>query len=294
MDLRTIKTFRTIVKYGSFQQAAEELKYAQSTVTTHIKKLEGDLGVTLLERGNNLKLTEAGRLLNEKGELLLKTFENVKNSMAELVEGNSGVIRIGVMEPMASYRFPALLTSFIKHFPEVQISLQIHGSKVLTDMVMKDEIDLALCAAPEMNGEIVFEPIYSEEVVLLTPTEHRLSEKDIVYLTDLENEKLVITNIFCPFRANFEKKMIEIGISPLYGIEVSNMLTLKYYVQSGFGAAVVPLITVNPAPEGTVVKPIVSFRQGLTVGIIKKAEYQSNKPMTALLDLIKSYNETSN
>ncbi|WKB34762.1 LysR family transcriptional regulator [Terrilactibacillus sp. S3-3] len=61
MDLRTIKTFKTVVKMGSFNHAAEELKYAQSTVTMHIKKkLESDLGVQLLERGKHLQLTEAG------------------------------------------------------------------------------------------------------------------------------------------------------------------------------------------------------------------------------------------
>nr|WP_280146922.1 LysR family transcriptional regulator [Priestia megaterium]MDH3171300.1 LysR family transcriptional regulator [Priestia megaterium] len=51
MDLRTIKTFQTIARLGSFQKAAEELKYVQSTVTMQIQKLESDLGVKLIERG---------------------------------------------------------------------------------------------------------------------------------------------------------------------------------------------------------------------------------------------------
>src|SRR5690625_4652484 len=99
-------------------------------------------------------------------------------------------------------------------------------------MVIKDEINLALCAAPEINKDILFEPIYSEEVVLLAPTEHPLSKKKTIYLKDLSKEKLIITNALCPFRGNLERKMIESGIIPQYGMEVSNMLTLKYYVQS--------------------------------------------------------------
>ena len=51
MDLKTIKTFKTIVELGNFQRAAEELNYAQSTVTMHIKSLEAELGVILLEEG---------------------------------------------------------------------------------------------------------------------------------------------------------------------------------------------------------------------------------------------------
>src|SRR5699024_9164573 len=99
MDLRTIKTFKMIEKHGSFQKAAADLKYAQSTITTHIKKLESDLGTVLLDRGNNLQLTEAGRLLSEKGELLLKTYEHLQNSMKDLVQGEVATLRIGVMEP---------------------------------------------------------------------------------------------------------------------------------------------------------------------------------------------------
>lgn len=289
MDIRTIKTFHTVVKYESFQKAAEALNYAQSTVTTHVQKLEHDIGLTLLDRENNLQLTEAGELLYEKGGLLLKTFDNLESSMTELVDGDSGTIKIGVMEPMASYRLPAILTLFAKKFPKVQISLQIQGSKTLADMVMKDEIDLALCAAPEKDSGSLFEPIYSEEVVLLAPTNHPLNKKETINLRDLGNEKLVITNALCPFRGNLERKMIETGISPQYGIEVSNMLTLKYYVQSGFGAAVVPKVTVNPLPEGTITKSIADFKQGLSVGIVKKVGFQSSRPMKTLLNMIKHH-----
>jgi len=51
MDLKTLKTFQLIVKYGSFNRAAEEMNYAQSTVTMQIQKLESDLGIKLIERG---------------------------------------------------------------------------------------------------------------------------------------------------------------------------------------------------------------------------------------------------
>lgn len=289
MDLRTIKTFKAIVKYGSFQQAAESLNYAQSTVTTHIKKLESILGVTLLERGNNLQLTEAGRLLDEKGEILLKSFEHLENSMIDLVEGDSKLIRIGVMEPMASYRFPLLLKSFMEKHPNVQVSLQIHGSKVLVDMLMKDEIDVAICAAPVKNGGMVFEYLLQEEAVLLLPNDHLLNKQETIRLADLQSEKLVITNAYCPFRGIFENKMIENGLVPSYGIEVSNMLTLKYYVQSGFGPAIVPLVAVNPAPKGTTMRKIVDFDKGLNVGLLRKADQHTNATIVALLETIKQY-----
>lgn len=288
MDLRTIKSFKAIVEYGSFQQAAEQLNYAQSTITSHIKKLENSLGVTLFERGNNLQLTNAGVLLNEKSELLLKSFENLQHSMDELIKGDAELIKIGVMEPMASYRLPALLSIFNKRYPEAQISLQIHGSKVLADMVMKDEIEMAICAAPTKSVGFQFEAIFSEKVVLLLPSDHPLSKKEVVHLEDLEDETLIMTNTYCPFRGNFEKKMLEKGLLPNYGMEVSNMLTLKYYVQSGFGPAIVPKIILDPPPEGTIIKRIANLQEGLTVGILRKANKEPSRRMNTLLEMMRS------
>ncbi|WLR52504.1 LysR family transcriptional regulator [Bacillus tianshenii] len=60
MDLKSLKTFKLIASTGSFQRAAEELNYDQSTVTMQIKKLEDDLGMKLFERGKRIVLTDAG------------------------------------------------------------------------------------------------------------------------------------------------------------------------------------------------------------------------------------------
>jgi len=287
VDLRTIKTFKAVVKYRSFQRAAEELNYAQSTVTTHIKNLEAELGVTLIKRGKNLQLTEAGRLLSEKGEFLLKGFKNLQSSLEEIVQGEAGIIRIGVMEPTASYRLPPLLAYFRKKYPKIQLNIQIHSSKSLVDMIRKDEIDIAICTAPEMATDTIFDPLFSEEVVLLVPIEHHLSQKEIICLKDLKNEQLLMTSSSCPFRNNLEKKMIESGINPLYGIEISNMLALKHYVQSALGIAVVPRITVKAPPKGTVIKPIVDFNKGLTVGILRNSErFYNSKSIERLIEIL--------
>lgn len=270
MDLRTITTFNAIVEYGSFQAAAQHLNYAQSTITSHIKKLESSLGVILFDRNQNLQLTEAGILLKEKGQFLLKSYESLERSLHDLIDGQAVSIRIGVMEPMASYRLPIVIKQFIEKYPKVNISLQIHGSKLLSEMVSKGELDFAICASSRPQEGLSFQPILEEEVVLLVPKNHPLGEIDNLFLAHIQNEALIITNTYCPFRNAFEFKMLENGLIPQYSMEVSNMLTLKYYVQAGFGAAIVPLVAVSPPPDQTIIKKISNFQDGLTVGILRK------------------------
>ncbi|MDF0752972.1 LysR family transcriptional regulator, partial [Marinobacter sp. 71-i] len=66
MDPKSLRAFHRIAALGSFRLAAEELNYAQSTVTMQIQRLEEDLGVVLFERAGGLRLTEEGRLLRER------------------------------------------------------------------------------------------------------------------------------------------------------------------------------------------------------------------------------------
>lgn len=98
MDIKTLKTFQMIVNYGSFMRAAEELNYAQSTVTMQIQKLESDMGIQLIERGKKIKLTEAGRMFYEQSLHIVKDMEQLHENMDNLQRGTAGNIRIGVTE----------------------------------------------------------------------------------------------------------------------------------------------------------------------------------------------------
>src|SRR5699024_12715578 len=100
MDIRTIKTFKAIVQFGSFQKAADELNYAQSTITSHIQKLEKIIGTPLFERDNRLRLTKTGLLLNEKSDVLLQSFDQKTMDMGNRTESPTIYIKIGDKKPL--------------------------------------------------------------------------------------------------------------------------------------------------------------------------------------------------
>ena len=153
---------------------------------------------------------------------------------------------------------------------------------------MNNEIDIAICATPDAYSQTVFERLFTEKVVLLLNKDHPFNQKDDIYLSDLAGEELLITNRDCPFRGIFENKLIGNNCIPSYGLEVSNLLTLKYYVQSGFGPAIVPLISVTPPPENTVVKNIADFEAGLTIGILMKNSFEYSPSIKALIKMLKT------
>ncbi|WP_409340550.1 LysR family transcriptional regulator [Paenibacillus sp. MBLB4367] len=274
MDLKTLKTFQLIVKYGSFNRAAEEMNYVQSTVTMQIQKLESELGVQLIERGKKIRLTEAGRLFYEQGMQIVKSMELLQTNLADLQLGEAGYIRIGVTEPTASYRFPHILKRFISDFPKIRVSVDVANTPVLRERLLKGEIDFALCSAPDLGDELYFEPLLKEEFTLLMQENHPLAEKAIVAPDDIRGHRLLITSATCPYRKKVEMVLQESGHLPLDTMEIGSMTALKYYVESGLGIALVPKILVDPVPTGTTARAMSGGLIDMTFGILcKTSEY---------------------
>lgn len=280
MDIRTIQTFYTIVKTGSFQAAAKELSFVQSTVTAQIQKLESALELKLFERGKRIKLTPAGELFFSHASQLLKAYDQAQLSMSEFKKGDVGFLKIGVSEPIASYRFPKLLQQFKNRYPKVQIDIVIQNSYLFNTLVSEREIDFAICAAPESSLETRFKPYGDEPIVLLVYKGHPLASKSSVKLKDIQSTELLITGYECPFRKKIEKTLHESGATPYKAIEVGNMEAMKYYVQVGYGIAFVPLVTVSPLPPlGTLIKEIDDVSMSLVIGELTRGERQLLTPV---------------
>lgn len=272
MDLKTLKTFRMIVKHGSFNRAAQEMNYVQSTVTMQIQRLESELGIQLIqrERGKEFGLTEAGRLLYDQSLQIIKNMEQLQASLSDLKSGEAGHIRLGVTEPTASYRLPAILKTFMSLYPNIRISLEISSTTHLAEQILRGEIDYSLCTAPGVGPDLYFEPLFKEEFVALLPEDHPLARKAVIEPEDLREHRLLVTSSTCPYRRKLEMTMQEKGIATLNTMEIGSMTALKHYVENGLGIALVPRITVESGIKGTTVRTIAGSLIDMTFGILCK------------------------
>lgn len=273
MDLKSVKTFHRIVALGGFNRAAEELNYAQSTVTMQIQKLEAELGMRLIKRSKSFELTEAGRLFLEQSAHIIRDIEQLQNTMTELVAGETGHVRLGVVEPIASYRLPKILAEFLRKYPQIRVSISIASSPALSQQLQHGELDLAICSPPTLGTELYFEPLLTENFVVLLPEQHPLCDKDRITIQDLRDHRLLITSADCPYRRKLEIILQEPGGPPLNTLEIGSMSALKFYVQSGIGVALVPLSVLHPEPAGTVIRPLQGNEVDMTCGLLCNASH---------------------
>ncbi|MFC5650216.1 LysR family transcriptional regulator [Paenibacillus solisilvae] len=285
MDLKTLKTFQLIVAHGSFNRAAEALNYAQSTVTMQIQRLESDLGVQLLERDKKkVQLTEAGRLFHEQSLQIVNDLEHLQTRLSDHQLGEAGHIRLGATEPSASHRLPAIIASFLAQFPRIHISVDIASTAVLSERLLQGVLDLALSSAPDLGASIFFEPLYKEDFVLIMSEEHPLAQQPVIELKDIQEHRLLITAADCPYRRKLEFILQESGRTTLDTMVISSMTALRYYAAAGMGIALVPRISLNPIPAGTLMRPLPQqYDLGMVCGIQYKASEHPLKLASAKL-----------
>ncbi|MFT9847719.1 LysR family transcriptional regulator [Aneurinibacillus sp. REN35] len=288
MDLKLLKTFQLLVNYGSFIRVAEEMNYAQSTVTMQIQKLEADLGIQLIERGKKIRLTEAGRLFYEQSLQIIKNIEQLQTSMFNFQMGEAGNVRLGVTEPTASYRLPAILKKFLSRYPKIRISVDITNTSTLSGRLLKGDIDIALCSVPELGDALYFEPLFKEEFVVLMPENHPLAQKAVVAPEDIQRYRLLITSATCPYRRKLEIVLQDMGNISVDTMEIGSMTALKYYVESGLGIALVPKIATKTVPNGTTIRTMSGSLIEMTFGILcKTSDYPLKLATSKLYQFLK-------
>jgi DNA-binding transcriptional LysR family regulator len=269
VELRHLQTFQMIVKEGSFLRAAEKLQYAQSTITVHIQQLEAELGVKLFSRiGKKVQLTAAGRSLSDHADYLLQRAAVLQQSMKDVVAGEAGHVRLGAIESVASARLPALLTQFYQEHPKVHLTLEVSGTRTISQRVAAGHLDIGICSPPPANLGLPFEPLFVEKMVVLLPEDHALAKIDDFSPAVLEGQRLLLTEQGCAYRAVIENQLFQHGTNPYGGIEIGSMEVIKRMVEKGLGLAIVPAAMADPLPAGTILRNLDGVELGLQVGLV--------------------------
>ena len=291
MELRHLQTFQTIVKEGSFVQAADRLGYAQSTITLHIQQLESELGVKLFARqGKKVQLTEAGQALEEQADQLLQRANALQQSMLDIVAGDAVHCRIGAIEPTASLRLPALLVQFYQQRPKVHLTLEVAGTLTISQRIVGGSLDIGICSPPPTYLNLVFEPLFVENMALLLPEHHPLASLETIRARDLDGQRLLLTEPGCAYRNVVENRILQYGANPLRGIEIGSMGAIICMVQNGMGLAIVPETLATPVPTGTVLRHIHEVDLSLPVGLVYSPNITSpGRVLETLLASLRSH-----
>ncbi|MDD6795672.1 MAG: LysR family transcriptional regulator [Clostridiaceae bacterium] len=290
MDFRQLNAFLTIGKLQSFTAAANDLGYAQSTITTQIKLLEQELGVKLFERiGKHVTLTHEGKKLLPYAKQMIKLSDDIKNVVFN-EEKPSGTLTIGAAESLCVIRLPEILKEYRKLYPDVEVSLKFGSCADFRQYLKDNIIDVAFSLGRKIDSEdFISEVEFDEEMLLLAYPGNHLINKEEIYPEDLENEPLILTETGCSYRAAFENILQENGVKINLVLETGSVQAIKQFTMSGLGITLLPKVAVKDALAAGKLIPLNWC--GPEFGIISQVIYHKDKwkskALEAFLELSK-------
>jgi len=178
MEFRQLKTFIVTARHLSITKAANELGYAQSSVSGHIQMLEEELATMLFERlGRRIKLTKDGEHLRVYAEQILKLSDEAKDGVASAVTPK-GALTIGTPESLCVHRLPELFQEFRERYPKVEINFLLSSSHDLRIQLRKNTIDLAFfLARPYTDSDLISQVLFEEPMAVVAAPSHPLAKK---------------------------------------------------------------------------------------------------------------------
>ena len=126
--LKQIRYFQSVVKLGSFTEAAEEHYISQSAISQQIKALEDELGVKLLERKKrSFTLTEAGEYFYRKSLVLVADYDSIVREVQNISGSRGELLKVGLLKGYSGKEFNRAVSEFTAKFPDVTVEVT-HGN----------------------------------------------------------------------------------------------------------------------------------------------------------------------
>lgn len=284
MEIRHFVTFKKVIEMGSFTQAAENLGYTQSTVTSHIQALEEHLGAPLFDRmGRKVSLTAIGKKLYPYTQEILDTYGKIEGITSD-AEGMKGELKIAAPESLTVYRLEPILREFRMKFPHVNIRLMNATCGDNKKAILNGSADLAFVMLPQMeDSDLIVHPLLNEPIVLIGSSDCSLDTIDKRYKNQKINECLITNEKECSYRRIFEEYLGEQRIVLPSTMELWSIEAIKRCVMSGLGISYLPLIAVKEEIQQGTLKMIPCV--GDLQEIFSQVAYHKNKWVSPALTM---------
>ncbi len=212
MDTRQLAAFCAVVERKSFSQAAERLGVTQPAVSLQIRSLEQRLGRRLLDRsGRRVEPTEAGLRLYASAQRVLAAEQGLLEDLDAGDDGIvSGTLELGASTGPGGTVVPVLLCEFQQQHPDLRVRLSVSDTQTVVDRVADRELELGIVGAGRKHRGVVFDPFFSDEVVLACPAGHRFAGKTIT-LKELGGEPLIVMQEGAGVRQVIEDELRKAG-----------------------------------------------------------------------------------
>lgn len=247
MNLRDLKYLVALAEHKHFGRAAAASYVSQPTLSTQIRKLEDELGVSLVERApRKVMLTPAGREAADRARAIVAEIEQMKEAARRSRDPEAGTVRLGIFPTLAPYLLPHVVPLVRQRFPKLELLLVEEKSDVLLERLRDGKLDAVVLALPLADDQLQAEFLFEEPFVLAVPENHELAGHHGLNMHDLSNHRLLLLEDGHCLRDQALNVCQLAGASEKSGFQATSLETLRQMVAANVGITLLPMLAVQP------------------------------------------------
>ncbi len=247
MNLRDLHYFAALAEHKHFGRAANACFISQPTLSTQIRKLEDELGVTLVERApRQVILTPIGQEIAARVRRILDDVEQMKESARRSQDPEAGTVRLGMFPTLGPYLLPHVVSRIRARFPQLELLLVEEKSDVLLSLLHEGRLDAGLLALPVHDEQLQVEFLFEEPFVLAVPEHHRLANRTSLSIKELAHERLLLLADGHCLREQALDVCQLAGASEKTEFQATSLETLRQMVAANVGVTLLPTLAIKP------------------------------------------------
>lgn len=290
MNLQELRYLVAVAEQRHFGRAAEKCHVSQPTLSSQIRKLEDELGVTLLERTNKrVDLTPVGGQILSHARAALAEAQQVEAAARAARDPLVGSLKLGAIPTLAPYLMPLILKPLKQAYPGLMIELWEDQTRALIDGLRERRLDAALLATAPEAPEITEIALFDEPLLAVLPPRHRLAGAKSVNEHALAEELLVLADGHClanhalaacgakggPSRSGLQRSM-----------QAATLETLVNLVAAGYGATLIPALAADSLRKRDVVLRPLTGHSVRTIRLASRPGFPRPQALRALEKVI--------
>lgn len=167
MNFVSLEYFEMLARERNFTRAAERLHITQQSLSSHIAKMERELGCQLIVRHVPLDLTYAGEVLLRYAATFREERTQMEHEFCDISKNQRGVLRVGVANTRGRTILPDVIMKFQEQYPLIRVDLVEDSNDALHRKLIDGEVDLAIASFTTSLPGVTLREFYREEVVML-------------------------------------------------------------------------------------------------------------------------------
>lgn len=234
MEIQQLYYYMEICKQKNFTEAGYACNMTQGALSKQIRKLENELGITLIRRNTRkFELSKEGEIFLSYAKKMTGTYEEMLKNVQKNQE-----IKIGCMPVLAPYHFARLVADFRKEYPDIKLVIDERIASEIQEN--SDRYDFLILRENMMEDQkkFRFSPLYDDKLCAVLYEKHPLYGRDRLQLKELKDDVFIFPERGSGSYEVFYKSCEKAGFEPKIAFEFPQANTIMSFVSEGVGVTI--------------------------------------------------------